>query len=239
MANKAIWDWYVGLAPAERVVALGIEDRAWLSLFEFVYIKTHEADQTAMFQWDYLDHQYASFLRSQTRQRRRPSAASSSTVLPTGLTATTEERELPPATGAGDKEDGVPAELAAGLQLLAQARLLTARDGEAWSSLTLDEQWVAQPQLLFDCIDRASGGRFLRAAPAHGGGGSGAGRLQGSSVPWLQEAEVIHVGTLNFAPQHPRSPQRSGRRSTASRSAAPRPGASRWASRDPADRSRT
>ena len=51
MAKAALWDWFVGLpSAAERAIAIGIDDRAWLDFFELIYLKTREADCMALFQ---------------------------------------------------------------------------------------------------------------------------------------------------------------------------------------------
>ena len=51
MAKAAVWDWFVGLpSAAERAIAIGIDDRAWLGFFELIYLKTREADCMALFQ---------------------------------------------------------------------------------------------------------------------------------------------------------------------------------------------
>ena len=49
MAEAAVWDWFVGLpTAAERAIAIGIDDRAWLQFFELIYLKTREADGMAL-----------------------------------------------------------------------------------------------------------------------------------------------------------------------------------------------
>ena len=51
MAKAAVWAWFVGLpTAAERAIAIGIDDRAWLEFFELLYLKTREADCMALFQ---------------------------------------------------------------------------------------------------------------------------------------------------------------------------------------------
>ena len=51
MPPAAVWDWFVGLpTAAERAIAIGIDDRAWLQFFELIYLKTREADGMALFQ---------------------------------------------------------------------------------------------------------------------------------------------------------------------------------------------
>ena len=180
------WLWFTSLPPAERAAALGIDDKSWLLLFEDVYTKTRDADQTALFEWDYLEHLHATFARSKGKQQRKGKVVA---LPPIDSIAETEERCHMTGEEAGEQLEQW---LVAGIDLLSRVRLLPTRGGEAWESLTLDERWLSRPQELLDLVLRASGGRFLQAAPA----GRCGGRLQSSSVPWLREAEVIHVGVL-------------------------------------------
>ena len=161
MAASPPWLWFTGLPPSERAAALGIDDRGWLLLFEDVYTKTRDAEQTALFEWDYLEHLHATFARAKSKQQRKGRV--SAALPPIDSIAETEER----CHGTGEEADEQLEQwLVAGIDLLSRARLHPMRGGEAWESLTLDERWLAQPQELLDLALRASGGRFLQAAPA-------------------------------------------------------------------------